>query len=140
MGSAVSTTAPRILITGSPHRADLETVLSGLLRAWYYVGKPDPPVIVVGRCPTGAEYIAEGLARLWGWPVEPHPVTDADWRRIGPGAGPRRNQRMVDAGADVCVAFLTDDARGTRDCVQRAKAAGIPVIPITRSVRERSAA
>jgi len=45
-----------------------------------------------------------------------------------PTAGHRRNHRMVDGGADLCLAFSRDNSAGTNDCVRRAQAAGIPVL------------
>ena len=47
-------------------------------------------------------------------------------------AGFQRNQRMVDSGADICVAFLKRSAanKGTKDCIERAKKAGIEVIEV----------
>ena len=43
-------------------------------------------------------------------------------------AGPVRDQAMVDAGADLCVAFhrAIGNSKGTKDCLRRALAAGIP--------------
>lgn len=35
---------------------------------------------------------------------------------------------MVDLGADLCLAFPLPDSRGTKDCMARAKKAGIKVI------------
>lgn len=56
---------------------------------------------------------------------EPHP---AHWKAFGNGAGPKRNQEMVDSGADLCLAFHPhlSISKGTRDCVRRALKAGIP--------------
>jgi hypothetical protein len=53
----------------------------------------------------------------------------ADWEKFGKRAGPLRNQEMVDAGADFCIAVHRSLARsrGTKDCVERCLAAGIPV-------------
>jgi hypothetical protein len=53
----------------------------------------------------------------------------ANWEKFGKRAGPLRNQEMVDAGADFVIAVHRSLARsrGTKDCVQRAMAAGIPV-------------
>jgi hypothetical protein len=42
-----------------------------------------------------------------------------------PGAGTDRNQKMLEAGADLVIAF--PDGRGTADMVRRAHRAGIPV-------------
>jgi hypothetical protein len=79
-----------------------------------------------------------------GWTVETHhadwhgPCRDTckpDHRRPNkngrgdycPAAGDYRNQLMVDIGADECAAALKHGARnsGTRDCIQRATAAGL---------------
>jgi ABC-type sugar transport system substrate-binding protein len=56
-------------------------------------------------------------------------VFGADWEKFGKRAGPLRNQEMVTDGADFCIAVHKSLARsrGTKDCVQRAMAAGIPV-------------
>ena len=43
----------------------------------------------------------------------------------GKAGGPIRNQRMVDSGADLCLAFTMPDSKGTWDCVRKARAAGI---------------
>lgn len=103
-------------------------------------------ITVVHGAARGADTIAGRIATAWGMVFEPHPVTGDDWRapcqaeckpghrRIGrggrdycPAAGNYRNQRMVDLGADVCIAFPLGVSRGTRDCMERAEAAGIPV-------------
>lgn len=55
-------------------------------------------------------------------------VYTADWDTHGKAAGPIRNQEMVDAGADICLAFPKGKSPGTRDCILRARQAGIPVI------------
>jgi hypothetical protein len=57
---------------------------------------------------------------------EPHV---ADWQKHGKKAGPLRNQEMIDAGADFVIAVHRSLAwsRGTRDCIERALATGIPV-------------
>lgn len=118
----------RILVTGSrdwPDPATVETAIESYLDD---AGALDV-VIVHGGCPTGADAFADAYARRMGWTVEVHP---ADWARYGKGAGPVRNQEMVDAGAAVCLAFVMPDSRGTRDCMGRATAAGIP-LRVTRS-------
>lgn len=98
--------------------------------------------IVHGGCPTGLDWIAKEFC-LNSWIAdEEH---KADWERICDGrcthkpryknnksycpyAGWLRNQHMVDLGADVCLAFPLDISVGTRDCINRAKRASIPVI------------
>lgn len=54
----------------------------------------------------------------------------ADWKHHGKGAGPIRNQRMLDEGKpDIVYAFVNKpmaESRGTADMVRRAREAGIP--------------
>lgn len=106
--------------------------------------------LVHGACPMrnkrSADAIAAYYALRWNWTVEPHP---ADWNgpcdpsfgcRSGhrrkrrnsssdycPMAGHRRNQVVVDGGMDLLLAFFQPGApnKGTRDCVDRAIAAGL---------------
>ena len=53
----------------------------------------------------------------------------ARWSTEGRGAGPKRNQRMLDVGKpDLVVAF--PGGRGTADMVRRARAAGVRVIEV----------
>jgi hypothetical protein len=115
----------RVLVTGSRDWSDeaaVCTTLTELLRL------ADRITVVHGACPTGADAIAHRWASdTPGATPEPHP---ADWS-IGKKAGPLRNQAMVDLGADVCLAFPVGESRGTRDCMRRAEAAGIPVQAVT---------
>lgn len=79
------------------------------------------PTIVHGGM-SGADMWGFLWAREKGFPQE---TFRADWDAHGRAAGPIRNQEMVDAGADLVIAFPGE--RGTADCVRRAEAAGIPV-------------
>ena len=79
--------------------------------------------IVVGDCKSGVDEITWDMRGL----IEPE-VWIADWKTFGKAAGPKRNQAMVDSGADLCIAFPSKGSTGTIDCVERAKAAGIPVV------------
>lgn len=75
----------------------------------------------------GADRWAHEWAAARGVPVQPF---SADWDRYGKGAGPQRNQRMIEGWDDwqpssrvvVCVAF--PGGAGTADMVLRARAAG----------------
>jgi len=118
----------RILITGSRDWDDFHAVENSILGALYdaEVSPYDDDIVVVhGACPTGADAAADQVGRLWAFGVEAWP---ADWTSHGKAAGPIRNQQMVNAGADLCLAFPLGESRGTRDCVRRADAAGIPVL------------
>jgi hypothetical protein len=53
----------------------------------------------------------------------------AEWDRHGKAAGPIRNQRMLDSGIDLVVAFHDDirNSKGTKHMVGIARKAGVPV-------------
>ena len=53
----------------------------------------------------------------------------ADWDRHGKAAGPIRNQRMIDTGVDLVVAFHDDleHSKGTGHMVKIARLHGRPV-------------
>jgi hypothetical protein len=122
-------TAPgpyRILVTGSRDWPDDDELLPYELGLAIGDGSREGRrvVIVHGACPTGADALADRLARDHGFDVEPHP---ADWERHGKTAGPIRNREMTEAGADVCLAFVKDCSPGATGCADMAERAGIPV-------------
>lgn len=52
----------------------------------------------------------------------------AQWSKFGKSAGPIRNRQMLRDGApDLVVAFLAPNSRGTKDMINAAKKAGVPV-------------
>lgn len=113
----------RILVTGSRYWGDRDLL-------WMTLNRIVPPfsTIVHGDCPSGADRLAADWVEAQpDVKVEAHP---ANWSLEGKGAGPMRNQRMVDLGADLCIAFPQGESRGTRDCMRRARAAGIPVVVV----------
>lgn len=83
----------------------------------------DDVTLVHGKA-RGADQMAEAIAIELGWDVEAHA---AEWTKYGRAAGSLRNQAMVNAGADICLAFPLPSSIGTRDCIRRAEIAGIPV-------------
>lgn len=110
----------RIIITGDRNWADedgIESVLEML---------PNTSIIVHGAC-RGADTVAGKVAKKLGFEVE---EWLADWEVEGRSAGPQRNQRMLDSGCDLVVAFHYNlhKSKGTKDMVGRAVKAGIPVI------------
>lgn len=112
----------RILITGSRFWGDVHTIRRAILE---HIGDLDPrEVTIVHGNAAGADSLAAYVAECFVANEEAHP---ADWRTRDKAAGPIRNQKMVDLGADVCLAFPEEGSRGTWDCVKRAKEAGIPV-------------
>lgn len=85
---------------------------------------PETAVIITGGA-RGADEIAHAYALLMGMTTEVYP---ADWWKYGRAAGPRRNKKMLDSGADLVIAFRLDkDSRGTNNMIGIAKAASVPV-------------
>jgi predicted Rossmann-fold nucleotide-binding protein len=106
----------RVIVCGGRDYANRSAVggVLGILR--------DGTTIVHGAAP-GADSLAAEEAALRGLDVEAHP---ADWAAHGRAAGPIRNQRMLDAGAELVIAF--PGGRGTADMVRRSREAGIVVL------------
>lgn len=115
----------RILVTGSRHWTDIATINGALHRTYLALSHDGSDVVLVhGECHLGgADIIARDIWRAVGLRDEPHPAEIVNGRALGP----QRNQRMVDLGADVCLAFPLLGSRGTYDCMRRARDAGIPV-------------
>ncbi len=81
---------------------------------------------IISGCADGADDAGLEWAELNRIPVARFEVTRRDWEIQGRGAGPRRNQRMIDDGLpDVAVEF--PGGAGTRDCRRRLDERGIVV-------------
>lgn len=113
----------RILITGSRKWTDYDTIHKAIGEAWLTFGRPHEVYVVHGKA-KGADYLAGVAAKRMGFAVEEHP---ADWGKFGNSAGYVRNKEMVDAGADVCLAFIRNNSKGATMCADLAGKAGIPV-------------
>lgn len=113
----------RVIVCGGRDFADQDAAYEALDR----LHKARPITMVVHGGAKGADALAASWAASRGIPAQAFP---ADWKRHGRGAGPKRNQQMADAGADLCVAF--PGGGGTADMSLRASKAGIPVVkPLT---------
>ena len=62
---------------------------------------------------------------------EIHEISPASWSEHGNRAGFLRNEKMVNLGADVCLAFQRDKSKGTQITIDLARAAGIPTYVYT---------
>ena len=83
--------------------------------------------IVVHGAARGADHIAGVCAKERGLEVHEHP---AEWDRFGKRAGFLRNAEMLQAERPVYVYAFTYNlptSTGTRDMVERARSAGVPV-------------
>jgi hypothetical protein len=112
----------RILITGSRDWKDRVVIANAIRQAWIDADKPYRVTIVHGGA-RGADYIAGEFGKRMRFDVEVH---EADWS-AGKRAGYIRNQKMVDLGADICLAFIRNESKGATMCAKLAEDAGIPV-------------
>lgn len=107
----------RVLVCGSRHFNDmvlLTRVLDDITISEVIEGEA-----------RGADTLARTWAELRGIPVRKFP---ADWNKHGKAAGPIRNKQMLDEGKpDLVVAFLAPDSRGTKNMIDQATKAGVPV-------------
>jgi len=125
----------RILVTGSRSWSDYDTVCRALAVAIETVKERRPQdkrIVIVHGNAKGADTMAatfvyqfQDYLKQKGYTIveEAHP---ADWK-IGKAAGPIRNTKMVELGADICVAF-NEGGSGTTNCISQAKKAGIEVL------------
>jgi hypothetical protein len=111
----------RIIVCGGRAYADADFVDRTLSRV--HAKHPDLTIIDGGA--PGADRLARQWAVANGVAIDPCPVDhalDGPW----PGAGPRRNARMIATKQpDAVVAFA--GGTGTADCCRRAELAGLPV-------------
>ena len=115
----------RVLITGSRGWRDEPAIREALAMFARNTDRPASQVTVVhGDCPTGADRIADRVARELGMRREPHPADPAG----GAARFRDRNQAMVNAGADLCLAFADRRTSGTGMCARMARAARIPTV------------
>lgn len=109
-------------------RSQLDSVLQSI-PSWEYRSASGEILLVVieGACSAGGDaYAARWAADNYdnGVRSERH---HAEWRTLGKAAGPRRNQLMVERGADLCLAFLGEPSVGGRHCAGLALKARIPL-------------
>ncbi len=117
----------RVLVAGSRVWEDSRMIFGDLDAL---LGRhPEGLTLVHGGCRRGADQIAHAwCVRHRDLVVEEiHPVTAEEWERLGSRAGPLRNQRMVDLGADMMIAWVRGLSSGTKGCIRMAQDMGIPV-------------
>jgi len=113
----------RIVFTGSRHWKDESIVFECLKKIISMYGKNETTVVVGGA--KGLDTIVVNLSRSLGLNVE---VFNADWNLYGKKAGPVRNQKMLESGADLVIAFPEKESRGTRHMIDISQKAGIRTI------------
>lgn len=107
----------KVLVTGSRDFPDLDKVHDRIA----LLAEADHLIVGDAR---GVDRVATDVALKLGREIS---IFKARWKDHGKMAGPWRNQEMVDQEPDLVLAFWDGKSRGTRDCIDRARAAGIPV-------------
>lgn len=120
----------RVVVTGSTSWTD-----SGALRR--ELAKLPAGLTVIHGDSTGADALAGQAARKLGFIVEPFRKETADYHRYGRAAWKRLNERMLESGADLVLAFHPElhepgKAKGTKHMLDLAQARGIPSREFTR--------
>lgn len=93
------------------------------------------PITVIHGGARGADALSGQWASNTRTPYEVYPITPEEWERLGKGAGPIRNQQMLELGKpDLVVAF--PGGRGTADMIMRAQAAGKRVYIVPKKETE----
>lgn len=107
----------------------------------------DTPLVVaraINDCPWDVEHIIHGdadgvdsmvstYATRMRMQETSNPIPDWVWAQIGASAGPMRNEYMVEE-ADRVVAIWDGESDGTKDAMQQAASAGLPIYKVVCSV------
>lgn len=124
----------RILMTGSRDWTDEKSVRSAIRKALSVLAiEPEDATLIHGAA-RGADTLAATVAKEMGLAVEAHParwnVHSDNCPKVDPGnggcwqgrksngqlscrrAGFRRNQEMIDSGADILIAFIRNQSKG----------------------------
>lgn len=113
----------RVLVCGGRDFTDANRIWSVLD---HYLRAADNFACLIHGAARGADAISGEWAKARSVPVEVFP---ADWVQHGTLAGPIRNAQMLREGKPTLVISFPGGA-GTRNMVDRAKRAGVPVLEI----------
>ena len=105
----------RTIIAGSRHITEYQTLVDVMATL------PWTPTVVISGCARGVDTLGERYAKEHKIPLEKFP---ANWVKYGRGAGPIRNQQMVDV-AEALVALPVPGSRGTSSMIRIAGNAGL---------------
>lgn len=125
----------KLLITGSRGWHD-EGAIEAVIAKYQLLAKSveEEFILIHGHCPKGADALADRVGRRLGLVVGETLIrVPADWKRYRAGAGPKRNQKMIDDHhPDVVVAFrASGKSNGTDDMIERARTADITTHVLT---------
>ncbi len=112
---------------GTSRRGSVEWKKADAERTFIFdtLDKLNPHCIIEGAAP-GADTVAGEWAIANNRELLEFP---ADWKRLGPSAGPKRNQQMLDEEKPHLVVSFPG-GKGTADMIKRAKKGGFDVLEI----------
>ncbi len=92
-----------------------------------FVRKLPKGTTIISGAARGVDKCAADEAKRCGLSVEEIPVTPEEWAKFGKAAGHMRNSKIVAANLDGIIAFWDGASKGTKNCIEQARAKGIPV-------------
>lgn len=113
----------KVLVCGSREINDKSVVFQALKNAPW-----NPDVLIHGDA-VGVDRIADRYGRITNIRRDVHSIPEWVWQKIGPRAGPMRNEYMIDL-ADAVIAVWDGDSDGTRDAIKKAESEGLPIYKV----------
>ena len=116
-----------LIISGSRYLTE-----KGVIAVQTQIEISDPDVLIEGGC-SGVDKAGADLidpAKVW--------TVRAQWRKLGPKAGPIRNLAMLNIGRELlkvghdvnCLAFPSSKSKGTWHFVRKSRTVGLPLTVI----------
>ena len=126
-----------ILVTGDREWKDAKLIFNTIRDLHLSLRCPRKGItkVIQGGC-KGADKLAKTAADNLGIPGRTYP---AKWKQFGKGAGPIRNQEMLDKEhPDLVLAFHDNikASKGTADMIRRANKAGVMVHLISHGIHD----
>jgi hypothetical protein len=116
----------RVLVCGSRNWANIELIRETLVKECLDDKEFGPhDCTVIDGCAHGADALGYTCAMELGCNTHRFP---ADWNKYGKAAGMIRNKQMlVEGKPDLVLAFWDGVSRGTKNMIELAQKAGVPV-------------
>lgn len=119
----------KVMITGTREPDERTVKLVRYALSWLVASDQlEPGAVLLQGEARGVDREAKRHWKFLGFETEDF---EADWTKYGNAAGGIRNQEMVDAAPELCLAFPGPNSVGTWDAVRRASKAGIETFVLT---------
>lgn len=112
----------KLVVTGGRDYGDLETVYNAISK----LHNLQRITLLINGGAKGADTLCRVVAEELGIPVENVPILPEEWKRYGNGAGPRRNQKMIDEFRPQGLIYFPG-GNGTADMKRRCEKAGLMI-------------